>query len=114
MRCKRVAKGPIKVVGHSLGGGLMQYACTAIDDVRINGTGFNSAGLSPYSCYTLTGERITRNRDRIEHVCAITDPVSKFGKQIGDVYQIDTIHRISHSIDDLNETLNVRKIGCYM
>lgn len=110
---KKVAKNTIKVVGHSLGGGLMQYACTAIDDVRINGTGFNSAGLSKYSCYTLTGERITRNKDRIQHVCAINDPVSKIGKQIGAVYQIDTNHRISHSIDHLNKTLNGREISCY-
>lgn len=110
----KVAKDQIKVVGHSLGGGLMQYACTAIDDKRINGTGFNSAGLSTYSCYTLTGERIKRNKDRIQHVCAISDPVSKVGKQIGTVYQIDTHHGISHSIDDLNESLNKWKISCYM
>jgi hypothetical protein len=110
----KVLKGQIKVVGHSLGGGLMQYACTAIDDVRIYGTGFNSAGLSTYSCYTLTGERIKRNKDRIQHVCAVSDPVSKVGKQIGTVYQIDTHHGISHSINDLNETLNRRKISCYM
>lgn len=110
----KVANSQIKVVGHSLGGGLMQYACTAIDDMRINGTGFNSAGLSTYSCYTLTGERIKRNKNRIQHVCAVSDPVSKIGKQIGTVYQIDTRHEISHSINDLNGILNRRKISCYM
>ena len=84
----------------------MQYACTAIDDARIAGTGFNSAGLSTYSCYTLTGERIHRSKKRIEHVCSYTDPISKVGKQIGTVGHIETHRPFSHSIDHLNETLN--------
>lgn len=110
----KAVKGQIKVVGHSLGGGLMQYACAAIDDIRIAGTGFNSAGLSSYSCYTLTGERIHRNKGRIEHLCASTDPVSKVGKLIGTVGHVDTRKLLSHSLDDLNETLNRGKISCYM
>ena len=110
----RVVKGQIKVVGHSLGGGLMQYACAAIDDARIAGTGFNSAGLSTYSCYTLTGERIHRSKKRIEHVCSYTDPISKVGKQIGTVGHIETHRPFSHSIDHLNETLNKGVISCYV
>lgn len=111
----KAVKGQIKVVGHSLGGGLMQYACAAIDDIRIAGTGFNSAGLSSYSCYTLTGERIHRNKGRIEHICASTDPVSKVGKLIGTVGHVDThtYKPFSHSMDDLNEKLNRGKISCY-
>lgn len=110
----KIAKDQIIVVGHSLGGGLMQYSCTAIDDARISGTGFNSAGLSSYSCYTLTGARISKSRDRIMHICAKTDPISKVGKQLGVVEQIDTGKIVSHSLNDLNERLNKRKISCYI
>lgn len=109
----KAVEGQIKVVGHSLGGGLMQYACSAIDDVRIFGTGFNSAGLSSYSCYTLRG-KIQRNKSRIEHVCASTDWVSRIGKLIGKVGHVDTGKPLSHSIDDLNRTLNKVEISCYV
>lgn len=68
------------MVGHSLGGGLMQH----------------------------------RNKGRIEHICASTDPVSKVGKLIGTVGHVDTRKLLSHGLDDLNETLNRVKISCYM
>lgn len=110
----KVVEGQMKVVGHSLGGGLMQYACVAIDDDRIWGTGLNSAGLSNYSCHTLTSERIMRNRHRIQHICADTDPVSKVGTLLGRTEYVRTGYPLSHSLDTLNKVLNGEKISCYM
>ena len=110
----KAVEGQIKVVGHSLGGGLMQYACAAIDDDRIWGTGFNTAGLSNYSCHTLTSERIMRNRHRIQHICANTDPVSKVGTLLGRTEYVRTGYPLSHSLDTLNKVLNGEKMGCYM
>lgn len=110
----KAVEGQIKVVGHSLGGGLMQYACAAIDDDRIWGTGFNSAGLSNYSCHTLTSERIMRNRHRIQHICAVTDPISKVGTLLGRTEYVRTGYPLSHSLGTLNKILNGEKISCYM
>lgn len=107
-------KKDIHVVGHSLGGGLMQYAVAGVGSKYVTGLGYNSAGLSSYSRKTLTAGRIRQAEKRIYHICADTDPVSPIGSQIGNVFHIDTGKRWSHSIDDLNETINKGKIGCYV
>ncbi len=104
----------IYVVGHSLGGGLMQYAVTGVGGDKIHGIGYNSAGLSNYSKKTLTGERIRHAEKRICHICAVTDFISPIGSQIGRVLHINTGERWSHSLNHLNKRLNGELIGCSM
>ena len=104
----------IYVVGHSLGGGLMQYAVTGVGGNNIYGVGYNSAGLSNFSKKSLTGERIKHAAKRIFHICADTDFISPIGDQIGRVFHINTGERWSHSLDHLNKTLNGRLISCYV
>lgn len=110
----RTINGRILVVGHSLGGGLMQFACAAADNDRVEGVGFNSAGLSSYSRKALTKAKTTPAHFRITHICAATDWVSSIGYQIGHTCYVDTHHLLSHSQDHLNQTLNGRLISCYM
>lgn len=108
------ATDDIYVVGHSLGGGLMQYAVTGVGGDNIHGIGYNSAGLSNYSKKTLTGERIRHAEKRICHICADTDFISPIGSQIGRVLHINTGKRWSHSLNHLNRRLNGELIGCSM
>ena len=109
---RREVKEKIKVVGHSLGGGLMQYAVTAVGDDRIYGMGFNSAGLSTYSRKTLGAGRIQKGERKIQHLCADTDYISPVGKQIGIVLHVNTEVKLSHSLDDLNNAINGELMGC--
>ena len=100
------------VVGHSLGGGLMQYAVAGAGMKNTYGVGFNSAGLSEHSKRTLTFARRRKAEGRICHICADTDPISPIGSQIGNVYHVDTGKKLSHSLDDLNEVFNGELVGC--
>lgn len=100
------------VVGHSLGGGLMQYAIAGAGMANTYGVGFNSAGLSEHSKRTLTFARRRKAESRIEHICADTDPISPIGCQIGSVFHVDTGKKLSHSLDHLNELFNGKLVGC--
>lgn len=108
----RSFKKEVCVVGHSLGGGLMQYAVAGAGMRNTYGVGFNSAGLSEHSKRTLTFARRHRAESRICHICADTDPISPIGSHIGNVFHVDTGKKLSHSLDDLNETFNGKLIGC--
>lgn len=106
------------VLGHSLGGGLMQFACTALSDnrnyaQRLHGIGYNSAGLSNRTMRTLTAKRERTMAGRIRQVRSTTDIVSRIGHLIGQFEYVDTHKRFSHSIDDLNMTMNGRLMSCY-
>ena len=102
------------VLGHSLGGGLMQYACVALGDFNIHGIGYNAAGLSAYSLRTLTAARINKIEPMITQIRSNSDYVSNMGKQIGaKVKYVDTKKKFSHSIDDLNKAMNGALIYCY-
>lgn len=102
----------VYVVGHSLGGGLMQYAVAGAGMKNTRGVGFNSAGLSEHSNRTLTLSRRRKADNRICHICANTDPVSPIGSQIGRVFHVETGKKLSHSLDHLNELFNGKLIGC--
>lgn len=112
LELRREVAENIKVVGHSLGGGLMQYAVTAVGDDRIYGMGFNSAGLSTYSRKTLGMSRIQKGERKIQHLCADTDYISPIGQQIGTVLHVSTGVKLSHALDDLNKTINGELMGC--
>ena len=107
-------KGDIWVVGHSLGGGLMQFACVAMNDFRIKGIGYNSAGLSSYSLKALTASRIRNMEYNIKQIRSCTDYISCMGTQIGkDMQFVDTTINRSHSLDDLIMAMNGELISCY-
>lgn len=107
-------KDDIWVVGHSLGGGLMQYACVAMNDSRVHGIGYNAAGLSSYSLKALTANRINMMEHNIRQIRSCSDYISRMGKLIGkDVQFVDTNKNCSHSLDDLILAMNGELISCY-
>lgn len=75
----------IKVVGHSLGGGLATYATLLNDSSRVTTTTFNSAGLTVATNFPGIGNR---NTSSITNVCNGGDAVSKYGKLYGTTYLV--------------------------
>lgn len=107
-------EGDIRVVGHSLGGGLMQYACVAINDSRVHGIGYNAAGLSSYSLKALKAFRINMMECNIKQIRSCTDYISRMGRLIGkNVQFVDTNKNRSHSLDELILAMNGELISCY-
>jgi len=93
----------IYVFGHSLGGGLTQFACTAMDSDDAIGYGYNSAGLSIFSLNTLSRSA----HCRIEHVCSQYDPVSQVGALLGSVKYVNSVKGMAaHKLGQLNKVLN--------
>jgi hypothetical protein len=79
------------VVGHSLGGGLMQFAVAGLNDLEVEGIGFNSAGLSDMTYNILHG------RDgRISHFHLKYDQVFYIGHQLGKCFDMN--HSVSNPI----------------
>ena len=93
----------IYVFGHSLGGGLTQYACTAMDSNHAIGYGYNSAGLSIFSLNTLSrGAHCD-----VEHICSQYDPVSQVGTLLGSVKYVNSVKGLAaHKLGQLNKVLN--------
>lgn len=80
------SKEDVYVTGHSLGGGLTQFAVTAnIENAsgRLTGVGFNSAGLSMVSLGHLGEKKIEVALSSIVHYTTVSDPVSAIGALIG-------------------------------
>lgn len=97
-------KNRIYVFGHSLGGGLMQYSCVAINNKRLLGFGYNSAGLSANTLNTIPNKN---NRVKVEHICSLHDPVSRVGHQIGVTKYVNSKKGwVAHSLSQLNKKLN--------
>ena len=80
--------GHIHVVGHSLGGGLTQYAMLTNDlEGRVDGTTFNSAGLCESSVPDL--DHCNSAASAIRNFRALNDPVSYIGNHLGPIYTVD-------------------------
>lgn len=93
----------IYVFGHSLGGGLTQYACTAMDSNHAIGYGYNSAGLSIFSLNTLSRSA----HCDVEHICSQYDPVSQIGTLLGSVKYVNSVKGLAaHKLGQLNKVLN--------
>lgn len=102
----------IFVFGHSLGGGLMQFACSSVNSPDVAGYGYNSAGLSWYNM-RLIAQKLGGNnlKSDIEHICAQHDPISFWGHQIGDVKYIKSSNVLTaHCLEGLNKRLNRGKV----
>ena len=101
---------PIIVSGHSLGGGLMQFAVASMNKDDITGYGYNSAGLSP------------KNVDRLDpiefkgifHLYQPNDVVFKLSscKQLGKSVKLDKVVRSrckAHCLDTMRSNLRMYK-----
>lgn len=71
------------VVGHSLGGGLTQFAVAGLDDYNVVGFGYNSAGLSNMAVDLLKD----KYQGGIHHLHLRYDQVFLIGNQLGDCYE---------------------------
>lgn len=98
----------IYVFGHSLGGGLMQYGCAVMNDKKLYGYGYNSAGLSDNTIKTIPGYNKKQSLNcRIEHLCSLHDPVSRLGHTISDVKYVESLRGWkAHCLSQLNMKLN--------
>lgn len=99
----------LSVFGHSLGGGLMQFSCTANNDARIDGYGYNAAGLSAVTCDILWNHLHNQTQSNLSFIAGTTDFASKTGKINLNTKYIDTSGLglfEAHSIDTLNRCLN--------
>lgn len=79
---------PIYVVGHSLGGGLAQYATAAIDNSVVGAVCYNSAGLSDQTLSTLN-QRKAVSTYKVIHMYVSPDLVFCFGNQLGNAYRYE-------------------------
>ena len=101
--------GEMHVFGHSLGGGLTQFACAANSTTKVHGYGYNSAGLSAATCDILTKHGTYVPLGNIVHVNASTDAVSKIGTFLGERKVVDTAGMNmldAHKIENLIRVMN--------
>lgn len=76
----------IYVVGHSLGGGLAQYATAAIDKANVRAVCYNSAGLSEKTLATLNMRKALPTY-KVIHMYVSPDFVFLYGNQLGSAYK---------------------------
>lgn len=113
---KHYPNGTIYITGHSLGGGLTQFAVTAnmaegLD--RLKSIGFNSAGLSETSLTHLGKPRIEKALKYIIHYTTVNDPVSARGALIGAHVVLPTCERAGsgHSLNSVRACLHSAFLG---
>ena len=105
----------VNVYGHSLGGGLMQFACAANSTTKVHGYGYNAAGLSAATCDMLSNHGSYVPLDNIVFVNAAADVVSKIGFFLGKRKVVDTTEKDmlkAHRIETLNKALNKPEVYC--
>ena len=100
--------GHISVTGHSLGGGLTQYAMAANNlQGRVSGYTFNPAGLSNDTIASLSSSGIAAAGKVLINVRNDGDPVSFFGSHIGNIFDLGGEGMLGgHSIMDVLANLN--------
>lgn len=106
---REFAAEPLWVVGHSLGGGLTQFAVAAQapeDLPRLRGVAFNAAGLSLASLNVLGEARMAAAQNRIAHFTTRLDPASAFGGLLGAHLRLPGASgHDGHSVADLRVAL---------
>jgi hypothetical protein len=98
------------VCGHSLGGGLTQFALTANMNMnagseRLQGYGYNPAGLSMVSIDHLEAARLSLAREKAWMFMTCFDPVSRFGGKIGCLTTLPKTDANGHGMDDLKKCM---------
>jgi hypothetical protein len=94
------------VTGHSLGGGLTQFALTANitgNESRLTGFAFNTAGLSGVSLDHLTSGRLNKAKQRVYVFLTYHDPVSLLGGKIGCMTTLPQTTNSGHGITCVRE-----------
>ncbi len=92
------------VTGHSLGGGLSQFSLTANVEKnrdRLNGYGYNPAGLSQTSLTHLQEKRLEKAAEKVWIFMTCADIVSPIGGKIGCLTTLPKTDRNAHWMDDL-------------
>ena len=105
---QHMGQGNLFVLGHSLGGGLTQFAVAANRSNHIEGWGFNSAGLSETSVRALlTAADVAGGMENVvlHHYVTGADPVSKLGGLVGTVTTIPGSADLGHTRDDLRQVI---------
>lgn len=106
---REFAAEPLWVVGHSLGGGLAQFAVAAqaAEDLpRLRAVAFNAAGLSLASLNVLGEARMAAACGRIAHFTTYHDPVSAFGGLLGAHLRLPAVAgHDGHGIADVRASL---------
>lgn len=96
------------VTGHSLGGGLAQFAVTtniAQAHERIKGIGFNAAGLSSSTLSGVANTNLQLAMDSVVHYVTKKDPVSAFGALVGYRQVLPKGKSNGHSLNDVRSCL---------
>ena len=104
---QHMGQGNLFVLGHSLGGGLTQFAVAANRSNHIEGWGFNSAGLSETSVRALLTADVAGGMENVvlHHYVTGADPVSKLGGLVGTVTTIPGSADLGHTRDDLRQVI---------
>lgn len=105
---QHMGQGNLLVLGHSLGGGLTQFAVAANYSDSIKGWGFNSAGLSGPSVEALlpvVNAAGGMGNGVLHHYVTGADPVSRLGGLIGEVTTIPGSANLGHTRDDLRQVI---------
>lgn len=100
----------IYITGHSLGGGLTQFALTAnvnVAGTRLEGYAFNGAGLSFITVGHLEEERLFQAKNLIYHYMTCRDPVSSLGGKIGSLQTLPKSLHNGHGMADLKECMTL-------
>lgn len=96
------------VTGHSLGGGLTQFALTANmhqNSGRLTGYGYNPAGLSSYSLDYLEEARLKKSADNMWIFKTCKDPVSHYGGLLGCITTLPQTDKNGHDIEDVKKCM---------
>ncbi len=99
----------IYVTGHSLGGGLTQFALTAnmdpLSQWYLKGFGYNPAGLSAISLWHLKDSRLLKAKSCLWIYMTSYDVVSTFGGKVGTLTTLPKTDENGHSRDALKKCM---------
>lgn len=104
LMAEKYPKSSFLVSGHSLGGGLAQFAVTAnINSLlnRVKCYAFNPAGLSLKSMDALKDEIIIKSKDYISVYVTTKDPISMTGAKFGNLIKLPSTESNGHGMKSL-------------
>ena len=98
----------VYVFGHSLGGGLAQFSCAAVNSCKAKAYCYNSAGLGDFSLNAINKKYGTSPIvSQIQHICSQHDYISCFGTLLQNIKYIKSESGLSaHGLKQLNVELN--------
>lgn len=116
--CNQYKGHQIIITGHSLGGGLAQFATSVLLNPDVKGIGFNSAGLSEGTIRILHKYQAAQGKGNkkdicFQHVVMQHDLVSRVGELIGSLIVVKSTEMLlaAHELNNLNRRINENKIS---